>query len=286
MDGNNERKLLDWTFAGTTWILGAAPKIMGILNVTPDSFSDGGQFLDPGLAAAHAGELFAQGADLVDIGGESTRPGAAPVSVEEEMRRVLPVVERVARNAPGPVSIDTRNAQVARRALDLGAVIVNDVSGLTCDPQMATVCAQARAGVVCMHMQGTPATMQQDPQYADVVAEIAAYLAGRLDALDQAGIPRERIVIDPGIGFGKTASHNLDILRNVEQFRALGRPVLIGHSRKRFLGKLLGRPLDELLAGTLGVALALSLKGIDLLRVHDVQATRDSLLAFQALVKK
>jgi dihydropteroate synthase len=277
---------LTWNLPGVTWQLGDSPKIMGIVNVTPDSFSDGGCFLDPVRAADHAAELVAQGADIVDIGGESTRPGATPISEDEEMRRVLPVIERAASRIAVPVSVDTRRAEIARRALDAGALIVNDVSGLTFDASMPSVCAQAHAGVVCMHMQGTPATMQQNPHYEDVVAEITAYLALRLDVLEQAGIPRDRIVVDPGIGFGKTAAHNLTILQNVERLRALGRPVLIGHSRKRFLGKLLGRPIDELLAGTIGVAIALALKGADVLRVHDVQATRDALSAFRALIKK
>lgn len=278
--------LLPWGFPGATWKLGDFPKIMGIVNVTPDSFSDGSQYLDPGLAAEHVAHLVAMGADLLDIGGESTRPGATPVPPEEELRRVLPVIERIANETRVPLSIDTRNAEVAQRALDSGAVIVNDVSGLTFDPAMASVCARAEAGVICMHMQGTPATMQQNPHYDDVLAEVAAYLAERLDALEQAGIPRERIVIDPGIGFGKTAAHNLTILQNVDRFRALGRPILIGHSRKRFLGKLLGRPVDELLAGTIGVAIALAVEGVDILRVHDVKATRDALSAFAAILKK
>ncbi len=211
--------LLPWGFPGATWKLGDFPKIMGIVNVTPDSFSDGSQYLDPGLAAEHVAHLVAMGADLLDIGGESTRPGATPVPPEEELRRVLPVIERIANETRVPLSIDTRNAEVAQRALDSGAVIVNDVSGLTFDPAMASVCARAEAGVICMHMQGTPATMQQNPHYDDVLAEVAAYLAERLDALEQAGIPRERIVIDPGIGFGKTAAHNLTILQNVDRFR-------------------------------------------------------------------
>ncbi len=221
----------------------------------------------------------------MDIGGESTRPGAESVAIDDEMQRVLSVIERVAKKADGPISVDTTKAEVARRALDSGAVIVNDISGLTFDPKMLSVCAEAKAGVVCMHIQGRPATMQLNPQYDDVVVEVAAYLNSRLEALERAGIARERIVIDPGIGFGKTAQHNLDLLRNVGQFRSLGRPVLVGHSRKRFLGKLLGRPLDELLAGTLGVSIALAVKGVDILRVHDVQAVRDALLAFQAIIK-
>jgi dihydropteroate synthase len=259
---------------------------MGIVNVTPDSFSDGGQYLDHGLAVEHAAQLVAMGADLLDIGGESTRPGASPVPIDEELRRVIPVIERIANRTTVPLAIDTRKAEVARRALDAGAVIVNDVSGLTFDPAIASVCARAGAGVICMHMQGTPATMQQNPHYDDVLAEVAAYLAERVDAMEQGGIPRERIVIDPGIGFGKTAAHNLTILQNVDRFRAVGRPVLIGHSRKRFLGKLLGRPVDELLAGTIGVAIALAVEGVDILRVHDVKATRDALSAFAAILKK
>jgi len=277
--------VLRWSFPGAVWELSGSPKIMGIVNVTPDSFSDGGQHLDPGVAADHAFELIARGADIIDVGGESTRPGSTTVSIEEELRRVLPVIERIAKQTSVPVSVDTRKAEVARQALGAGAVIVNDVSGLTFDPFMPSVCAQAQAGVVCMHMQGTPATMQQNPNYGDVVAEISAYLAERLDQLEAAGIPRERIVIDPGIGFGKTAEHNLTLLRNVDQLRSLGRPVLIGHSRKRFLGKLLGRPMDELLAGTIGVSIALALTGADILRVHDVQTTRDALCAFRAIIK-
>jgi dihydropteroate synthase len=277
---------LAWAFPGAQWELGDFPKIMGILNVTPDSFSDGGRFLDPARAIDQAAELFARGADILDIGGESTRPGAATVSIEDELQRVLPVIERVAKKADGPISVDTTRAEIARRALDLGAVIVNDISGLTFDSKMPLVCAEAKAGVICMHIQGTPATMQLNPQYDDVVAEVASHLSSRLDALEQAGIAPERIVVDPGIGFGKAAQHNLDLLRNVGQIRSLGRPVLIGHSRKRFLGKLLGRPLDELLAGTVGVSIALAIKGVDILRVHDVQAVKDALLAFHAIIKK
>jgi dihydropteroate synthase len=254
--------------------------------LAPSSFSDGGRYLDPARAIDQAAELFARGADILDIGGESTRPGAATVSIEDELQRVLPVIERVAKKADGPISVDTTRAEIARRALDLGAVIVNDISGLTFDSKMPLVCAQAKAGVICMHIQGTPATMQLNPQYDDVVAEVASHLSSRLDALEQAGIAPERIVVDPGIGFGKAAQHNLDLLRNAGQIRSLGRPILIGHSRKRFLGKLLGRPLDELLAGTVGVSIALAIKGVDILRVHDVQAVKDALLAFHAIIKK
>jgi dihydropteroate synthase len=258
---------------------------MGIVNVTPDSFSDGGQFIDADRAVCHALSLVDDGADILDIGAESTRPGAEPVPEDEEIRRVLPVIERVAKRVSVPISVDTTKAEVARRAIEAGAVIVNDVSGLTGDPQMPSVCARAGAGVVCMHRQGTPQTMQIAPRYDDVVAEIAEYLSGRIKDLEQQGIAHERIIIDPGIGFGKTSAHNLAILRNVARFRTMGRPVLIGHSRKRFLSKLLGRTVDELVAGTIGVAVALALQGTDVLRVHDVRAVRDALAACREIMK-
>jgi dihydropteroate synthase len=278
------REPLEWSFSGTHWWLRGQPKLMGVVNVTPDSFSDGGQFRDPSQAADRAFALVEDGADIIDIGGESTRPGSVPVDLQEELSRVLPVIERVTRGTRAPISIDTTKAEVARRALDAGAVIVNDISGLCADPSMPGTCAQWQSGVICMHMLGTPQTMQLAPSYGNVVAEISAYLAVRIAALEEWGIPRQRVVIDPGIGFGKTAEHNLAILRNVRRFRALGRPVLIGHSRKGFLQKLLGRPTDEVLAGTLGVAMALAMLGADLLRVHDVRAVRDALAAFGALL--
>jgi dihydropteroate synthase len=258
---------------------------MGIVNVTPDSFSDGGEFLDQTRAIEQGLRLVDDGADLLDVGGESTRPGAVPVGEEEEIRRVVPVIAEVARRVSVPISIDTTKAAVARHALDAGAAIVNDISGLRFDPHMPEVCAHAQAGIVCMHMQGTPQTMQIDPRYTDVVREVADYLAQRLAALEACGIARERVVIDPGIGFGKTPDHNLTILKNIARFRALGRPVLIGHSRKRFLAKILGRTLDETSAATLGVSVAAALAGADLLRVHDVRATRDVLAACWAVLR-
>jgi dihydropteroate synthase len=276
---------LTWTFRGQTWQFGGFPKLMGIVNVTPDSFSDGGQFLEPSHAVDRCLRLVAEGADVIDVGGESTRPGAEPVGEEEELRRVMPVIAEVASRISVPISIDTTKAAVARRALDAGASIVNDVSGLLFDPRMAEVCAQAQAGVICMHRQGTPRTMQIDPSYEDVVHEVADYLTERLAALQERGVARERVVIDPGIGFGKTPDHNLAILKNIPRFRALGRPVLIGHSRKRFLAKILGRKLDESSAATQGVALAAALTGADILRVHDVGATRDALAACWAVLR-
>jgi dihydropteroate synthase len=276
---------LAWSFRGQTWELGGFPKLMGIVNVTPDSFSDGGEFLDQTRAIEQCLRLVDDGADLLDVGGESTRPGAVPVGEEEEIRRVVPVIAEVARRVSVPISIDTTKAAVARHALDAGAAIVNDISGLRFDPHMPELCAHAQAGIVCMHMQGTPQTMQIDPRYTDVVREVADYLAQRLAALEACGIARERVVIDPGIGFGKTPDHNLTILKNIARFRALGRPVLIGHSRKRFLAKILGRTLDETSAATLGVSVAAALAGADLLRVHDVRATRDVLAACWAVLR-
>ena len=272
-----------WRFRSLDLELSGFPLLMGIVNVTPDSFSDGGRFLDCDAAVRQARVLVEDGADLLDVGGESTRPGADPVAPAEELRRVIPVIERLAQETAVPISIDTTKAEVARRALAAGAQIVNDVSGLTVDDDMPHVCRETGAGVICMHMQGTPQTMQDDPHYEDVVGEVCGFLAERLGALQQQGIPPERVVIDPGIGFGKTARHNLEILSNIRRFRELGRPVLIGHSRKRFLNEVLGRPVDERTAGTLGIAIALAMQSTDIIRVHDVRATRDVLLAWQAV---
>lgn len=272
-----------WRFGPHDYRRGPLPRVMGIVNVTPDSFSDGGQFLDVEQAVAHGIELVEQGADLLDIGGESTRPGAEPVSEREELRRVVPVIERLAAAVDVPLSIDTTKSAVAREALAAGACIVNDISALTFDPVMAEVCAGSDCGVIVMHMQGTPQTMQDNPQYVDVVAEIVSYLGQRVDALEKQGIARERVVIDPGIGFGKTAAHNVEILSHIGALHTLGRPVLIGHSRKRFLGKLIGRKIDERTAGTIGVSIALAQQQTDILRVHDVAAVKDALTAWRAI---
>ena len=257
---------------------------MGIVNVTPDSFSDGGQFASVSAAIEHGLRLVDEGANILDIGGESTRPGATPVTLEEELLRVIPVVRELARQTLVPISIDTSKAEVARQCLDAGAVIVNDISGLTFDADMPRVCHESSCGVIVMHIQGTPQTMQVDPRYDDVVADVCRYFAQRLDDLEAAGIARERIVLDPGIGFGKTAQHNLDLLSHIAEFHRLGRPVLIGHSRKRFLKKILGREVEERNAGTLGVSVALAAQGTDILRVHDVRATRDALLAWNTVM--
>jgi dihydropteroate synthase len=262
---------------------GSIPKVMGILNVTPDSFSDGGQWLALEAAVERGRTLAAEGADILDIGGESTRPGSEPVSLDEELRRVIPVVERLSKATSALISVDTSKAAVAREALAAGASIVNDVTGIAGDPGMVDVCSASSCGLVVMHMQGTPRTMQHNPQYHDVVSEVRDYLTGRLLALQRAGISAERVVVDPGIGFGKTAAHNLELLRNIPALHELGRPVLIGHSRKRFLEKVLGRPLDERLAGSIGVAVAVAQLGAEIVRVHDVRAVRDALFAWQAI---
>jgi dihydropteroate synthase len=272
-----------WRFAGKDYLPADAPRIMGIVNVTPDSFSDGGRFFEIDRAVDRARELLDAGADFLDVGGESTRPGAAPVPEEEECRRVIPIIVRLAAATDVPISIDTTKSAVAREALAAGAQIVNDISALTFDPHMVDVCAGSACGVIVMHMRGTPQTMQDDPQYANVVNEIVAYLNGRLDALAKRGIERERIVVDPGVGFGKTAAHNVEILSRIAELHALGRPVLIGHSRKQFLGKLLGRKIDERTSGTIGVAIALAQQRTDILRVHDVAAVKDALTAWRTI---
>jgi dihydropteroate synthase len=257
--------------------------VMGVLNVTPDSFSDGGRFLDPDAAVAHGKRLAAEGADLVDVGGESTRPGAEPVSEQEELRRVLPVIERIAETITIPISIDTTKSAVARAALAAGASFVNDVSALSSDPAMAAAVAEG-ADLCLMHMKGEPRTMQDDPRYDDVVSEVKAFLEERLAFAIAAGIPEERIWLDPGIGFGKTLEHNLELLRRLGEIVAIGRPVLIGASRKRFLGAITGRPEADRLAGSLAAAVIAYERGASMLRVHDVAPTRDALLVAGATV--
>lgn len=255
---------------------------MGILNVTPDSFSDGGQFDDLRAALDHGVQMAADGADIVDIGGESTRPYAEPVSAEEELRRVLPVVRELAGRVDAVLSIDTSKALVAKEALAAGAEAINDVTALTGDRDMMEVALETGAGVCAMHMRGTPQTMQTDPVYGDVVGEIFAYLTHRRDALLAAGIERDRLALDPGIGFGKTHEHNLTLLRRCHRFHALGCPLVVGHSRKGYVGKVLGDKLADRMAGTLGVSLSLAHQGVQVLRVHDVRPTREALMLFEA----
>jgi len=259
------------------------PLVMGIVNVTPDSFSDGGRHADVEAAVAHGLALVADGADLLDVGGESTRPFSTPVEAEEEWRRVGEVVHRLTREAGVPVSIDTSKAVVAARAIEAGAEIINDVTGLEGDPDMVRVAIESGAAVCAMHMQGTPQTMQVAPRYDDVVAEIHGYLRGRRDALVAAGIPLERICLDPGIGFGKTHEHNLMLLAAAGRFLDLGAPILVGHSRKGFIGKAierqLGRPatVAERDAGTAAGACRLAAAGVQIVRVHAVGIVRAAL---------
>jgi dihydropteroate synthase len=259
------------TTRGQTLDLGRQTHIMGILNVTPDSFSDGGRYVDYDRALAHARDMAAAGADIIDIGGESTRPGADPLPEEEELRRIIPLIERLSAELSVPISVDTYKSSVAKKALEAGASLVNDISGLRFSPDMAAVAAEHGAAVVLMHIKGTPRSMQQDPVYGDVVGEILAYLEEGIEIAVRAGVDRERLLIDPGIGFGKTLEHNLTILNRLDEFRALGRPIVLGTSRKRFIGTILGIPApDQRIDGTAAtVALAIE-RGASILRVHDV----------------
>ncbi|MDZ7372794.1 MAG: dihydropteroate synthase [candidate division KSB1 bacterium] len=248
--------------------------IMGVLNVTPDSFSDGGQYFDPERAVDRALQMEAEGADIIDVGGESTRPGAEPVPVAEELRRVIPVLTRLAGKVRVLLSVDTYKAQVAAEALQAGVHIVNDISGLGFDPEMAPLVARWRAGVVIMHIKGSPRTMQDHPYYDDVVEEICQYFGGRLRLATEAGICPEQIVLDPGIGFGKRVEDNFEILRRLGEFRRFGRPVMIGPSRKSFIGKVLGLPPQERLEGTAAAVAVGIAHGADVVRVHDVREMR------------
>lgn len=275
--------MVKWLVCGEELPLENAPLFMGIVNVTPDSFSDGGRFLQAAAAVEHGLALVAEGADILDVGGESTRPGSEPVTLQEELDRVIPVISRLTAETTAPISVDTSKAEVARHALLAGARIVNDISGLRFEPEMIAVCREFSAGVVCMHIQGTPRTMQDHPAYENVVEDVYRYFAERLETLTSAGLPAESIVFDPGIGFGKTADHNLELLAGIPRLRELGRPILIGHSRKRFVKRVLGRPVDERLYGTIGISIAAARRGAEILRVHDVAASRDAWLAFQAV---
>jgi dihydropteroate synthase len=253
------------------------PLVMGILNVTPDSFSDGGQFDTTEKAVAHGLEMQEQGADVLDVGGESTRPGAAPVPLDVELSRVVPVVEALAKTSRVPIAVDTYKAEVARQCLQRGAQIINDVTALTGDPAMQAVVRQFEAGIVLMHMQGSPATMQQDPRYRDVVADVLKFLRSRLKACIKEGIPAERIALDPGIGFGKSLEHNLTLLARLEEFQKLKRPVLLGVSRKGFIGTVVDRPRGQRLIGSLAiVSYAIARGAVQIVRVHDVGPTRDA----------
>lgn len=265
--------------------LGSRTLIMGILNVTPDSFSDGGLFAEAEAAVEHAENMVAQGADIIDVGGESSRPGADTVSVEAEKDRVLPVIERLVETVEVPISIDTYKSSVARDALNMGACIVNDITALRGDPDMASVVAEAGAPVILMHMKGAPKDMQLDPHYDFLIPEITSFLRNRIQAAIDAGIPQNQIIIDPGIGFGKTVAHNLEIIRRLREFRSLGKPILIGTSRKSFIGKVLGLSTDDRLEGTAAsIAVAIA-NGADIVRVHDVKEAARVVRMTDAIVR-
>lgn len=249
------------------------PLVMGILNVTPDSFSDGGTHAGLQQAVARGVRMAAEGADLIDVGGESTRPGAAPVALAEELRRTVPVIRALAREVRIPISIDTMKADVAQRAIDAGASLINDVSALRADPAMARTAASTRAAVILMHMQGSPRTMQIRPRYRDVVAEVGAFLRAQARQAQDAGIRKDRILIDPGIGFGKTVAHNLELMRRLSELVRLGWPLVVGPSRKSFIGKTLNAAVEERLVGTLACVASVWHSGAHIVRVHDVKDT-------------
>lgn len=277
MDLHARRQVIRWA---------DRPLIMGIVNVTPDSFFDGGAFLEPGAAVDHALQLVEEGADLLDIGAESTRPGSTPTDSEEERRRLIPVVTAVAKSVSIPISVDTSKAVVAKAAIDVGAVIVNDITALRGDVALRDLIAQTGAGLVLMHMQGTPQTMQRAPRYGDVVAEVATFLSERVRFAIEGGIAENQIILDPGIGFGKFLEHNLDLLAGLEIFTKRGCPLLIGLSRKAFIGHLTNQPVDARLMGTAAAVSLAVLKGANILRVHDVAAIRDVIKVISAVKQR
>ena len=266
----------EWVFEvkGKKWILERRTLIMGILNVTADSFYDGGQYLKKGEAVKKALQMAEDGADIIDVGGESSRPGSKPVSPEEELKRVIPVIKEAAKKTDAAISVDTTKAEVARQAIDAGAQIVNDISAMRFDPAMAEVCAKTKVGVILMHTRGTPVTMQMDVKYDDLISEIFNHLKERVSFAVKAGIKKERIAVDPGIGFGKGAEDNLKIIKRLSEFKSIGRPVVLGTSRKSFIGKVLGLDVKDRLEGTIATIAAGILNGASIVRVHDVKKTR------------
>ncbi len=257
--------------------------VMGVVNTTPDSFSDGGHFLDTDMATDHGLRLADEGAEIIDIGGESTRPGSEPVSATEELRRVVPVIERLAKRCGAVISIDTQKPAVARAALDAGASIVNDIAANRESPEMWQIVAEAKAGYICMHMQGTPQTMQAEPHYDDVLREVGDFFSERLARLAEQGVSGEQVALDPGIGFGKELKHNIKLLSGIHELIMSGRPLLIGASRKSFIGKLLGTPSNERLPASLACAVFAATKGAHVVRVHDVAETVQAVRMTEAL---
>jgi dihydropteroate synthase len=273
-----------WSFRDRSVTIVSRPLVMGIVNVTPDSFSDVGRFASTDAAADHALRLAAEGADVLDVGGESSRPGSRRISLEEELDRVIPVIRRVAAETGVPISVDTTKAEVARQAIEAGAAIVNDITAGLGDPNMIEVVRQSGAGFVLMHMRGTPETMQQDPTYDDVTRTVRDFLQARLQACLEAGVRAERLAIDPGIGFGKTYDHNLTLLRELVELSRLGRPVVLGVSRKGFLKQITARPVEERMAGSLAAGCYCAVVGsAHVLRVHDVAATVDAVRVIGAI---
>ena len=281
---NKPNNILQWPKGKLDFSEGCL--IMGILNVTPDSFSDGGQFLNTEKAIAHGVEMASQGAAIIDIGGESTRPGSEPVSINDEIARVTPVIKSLSDKTDIPISIDTYHVEVAKAALDSGALILNDITALN-DERMGELAVEYEVPIILMHMQGTPTTMQAEPKYNDVVQEVLDYLIERANRAEKAGVPKERIFIDPGIGFGKTLEHNLELLRNIDKFVATNYRVLVGTSRKSFIGKITGKPIpSERIFGTAATVALLAAAGVSITRIHDVPQMYDVIKITNALYEK
>jgi dihydropteroate synthase len=278
----NERMTLPYRFGQTTYDLFSRTYIMGILNVTPDSFSDGGKFTDVETAVSHALRMADEGADFIDVGGESTRPGAESVTIEEELRRVIPVIQQLAEQCPVPISIDTHKPEVAEKALEAGAVIVNDITGLHGGTTLADITARHGASIILMHMKGTPKNMQDHPSYADIMAEILSFLGEGITTAKDAGI--KQIIVDPGIGFGKLLQHNLQIFREMRQLHQLRYPVLIGPSRKSFIGKITGALPDQRMEGTAAAVAVSIINGANIIRVHDVKHMKQVAQVTDAIV--
>lgn len=271
---------------GKTFELGRRTWLIGVVNVTPDSFFDGGLYFEPARAIEHSLALAAEGADIVDVGGESTRPGSSPISAKEEKKRILPVIEVLKQNHDVLISVDTTKAEVAEAALAAGADIINDISAGRFDPRMLPLAAESGAALILMHMKGTPRTMQIAPHYDDVLGEVKAFLKERLEAAETSGLPRESVLLDPGIGFGKTLGHNLVLLNNLEAFAGLERPLVVGISRKSFIGKILKLEAQDRLEGTIAAAIVSVLRGASLLRVHDIQAVKRAIAVAEAILSQ
>ena len=284
MSGSVTEDTERWISAGTKRIpFGVRPLVMGVLNVTPDSFSDGGRFLDPQYALDQVQHMIAAGADMIDIGAESSRPGSTSIGVEEELRRLRPVLQGLGKQCQVPLSVDTKKAKVARQALDWGVDVINDISALRFDSNMGSVVAEAQAGVVLMHMQGDPETMQDCCHYDNVVEDVKMFLQNRIDMAESYGIRREQILLDPGIGFGKTTEQNLSLMNGLASFESLGQPVLVGVSNKSFIGTVLNRPVAERMMGTAAAVATAVLRGAHVIRVHEVEQMRDVVMMVTAI---